>query len=388
LEGTFLWESGEPLVFTDFCAGEPNNFGNNEDYVEIVFPGVGSCWNDDSSPNLNGSSPLQGILEFASGDRVNFDSLATGCGSSPFPTPLGATSNPEGVSWNGAGVALGRYALVSSITEDGMPVTGTKYMRMSAEGILSLPIGGTAPRPLPSTINEVRVAIPPGAKGVSLAWELIARESPNSSFNDGMDVSVVDATGHLIVPVIRADMGYTAGVSSTGAYCSESGGTHILPAGPQGWGVPLPPLAFPAYLSIACWNGGDNGFPSVVHVDAIQFWGYEQFALSFSTPFGPGSIRVQNSGGGAGNAYWTAATLDAGSFPNGWFFGVDISAAEILGEIATGAPFSGTLNASGASTFTIPSGVPPGLHIYAVSLQFANEGPFVGASAPEHFVTL
>src|SRR5262245_46905363 len=29
-EGTFLWDSGEPVTFTGWCAGEPNDFGNNE----------------------------------------------------------------------------------------------------------------------------------------------------------------------------------------------------------------------------------------------------------------------------------------------------------------------------------------------------------------------
>jgi hypothetical protein len=390
-EGVFVWDGGDPVTFTSFCQGEPNNFGNNEDYVEIVFTGGGVCWNDDSSPNLNGSSPTQGIIELAHGDRVNFDSTSTLCSSSPFPTPLGATTGPEGVSWNGAGLATGRYPVVTSIAEDAMPVTGTKYFRMAAQGMLSIPAGTPPPRPLPSSVNEVRIAIPPGARGVSLAWELLALEGPGSFFNDGMDISVVDGAGFLIAHVVNADMNYLPGSTSTAVHCIQPGGTHVLPAGPQGASAALPPLSDPAYLSIACWNGGnDNSFPSSVHVDAIQFWGSDEFRLSITAPFGPGSIRLQNTGGDPGNAYWTAVTLAPGSFPFGWLFGVDIPATELFSQVAFGVPFSGTLNGSGVSTFTLASGVPSGLHVYAVSLRFgsaASGGQFLGASAPEHFVT-
>ena len=77
-----------------------------------------------------------------------------------------------------------------------------------------------------------------------------------------------------------------------------------------------------------------------MNIDAIQFWGQGQFKLTMTAPFGPGSIRLANSGGGAGNGYWTAVTLTQGAFPNGWLFGVDIGLPELLSEVAGGAPFS------------------------------------------------
>jgi len=43
IEGTFVWETGEPVTFTDWFNGEPNNQGN-EDYVVINFSSGG--WND------------------------------------------------------------------------------------------------------------------------------------------------------------------------------------------------------------------------------------------------------------------------------------------------------------------------------------------------------
>ena len=115
----------------------------------------------------------------------------------------------------------------------------------------------------------------------------------------------------------------------------------------------LPPLPYPAYLSIVCWNGSDNTQSSAALVDAIQFWGSSGFDLSLSAPFGPGSFRLQNTNGVAGNGYVTAVTLAQGAFPNGWLFGLDIAPEELFDQFASGPPFHGVLNASGQSTFQI-----------------------------------
>jgi hypothetical protein len=55
-EGTFVWTNGEPVVYTNWAAGEPNN--GNDDYVYITSPaetnGRASFWNDISlDPLLN-----------------------------------------------------------------------------------------------------------------------------------------------------------------------------------------------------------------------------------------------------------------------------------------------------------------------------------------------
>ena len=45
VEGTFVWVTGEPVVYTNWDSGEPNNNGafGNEDYVELLTNGT---WND------------------------------------------------------------------------------------------------------------------------------------------------------------------------------------------------------------------------------------------------------------------------------------------------------------------------------------------------------
>ncbi len=48
-EGNFYWTNGEPVTYTNWAAGEPNN-ANNEDYVEMW---AGGTWNDLSDNNYN-----------------------------------------------------------------------------------------------------------------------------------------------------------------------------------------------------------------------------------------------------------------------------------------------------------------------------------------------
>ena len=162
-----------------------------------------------------------------------------------------------------------------------------------------------------------------------------------------MDISVVDANGNVLTHLAYHDvMGSNYGVvPSTGAFCQVTGGKNLLPAGPKGLSRYLPALPHPAYLSIVAWNGEDDSFPSAVHVDAIQFWGTDELQLSLSAPFGPGSIRVENSDGIPNTPYWSVFTLAPGAYPNGWLFGLDITFPELMNQVSFGIPFAGTLRA-------------------------------------------
>jgi hypothetical protein len=44
LEGTFTWTDGSPVTYTNWNSGEPNDFGGNEDYAEML--GSSGTWND------------------------------------------------------------------------------------------------------------------------------------------------------------------------------------------------------------------------------------------------------------------------------------------------------------------------------------------------------
>lgn len=80
VEGSFVWASGSPLIYTKWKDGEPNNFGGDEDYVAINWGtsrgdiGVIGQWND--TPNF-GSSGFGG----------NTDGLYFGIIKSPVPEP-------------------------------------------------------------------------------------------------------------------------------------------------------------------------------------------------------------------------------------------------------------------------------------------------------------
>ena len=62
-EGTFVWVSGEPLGFTNWAAGEPNNNNGDEDYVAMYpiafLPGQ---WNDFNNGPFQGFESC-GVVE-------------------------------------------------------------------------------------------------------------------------------------------------------------------------------------------------------------------------------------------------------------------------------------------------------------------------------------
>ena len=54
-EGEMQWISGEAVTYTNWASGEPNNWGDGEDYGVTNY---GSQWNDDDY-----STPYRGIIE-------------------------------------------------------------------------------------------------------------------------------------------------------------------------------------------------------------------------------------------------------------------------------------------------------------------------------------
>ncbi|MGD2250120.1 MAG: lectin-like protein [Candidatus Methanofastidiosia archaeon] len=48
-EGTWLWVTGESVVYTNWNSGEPNNYGSGEDYGEMTSNGT---WNDNGPPQF------------------------------------------------------------------------------------------------------------------------------------------------------------------------------------------------------------------------------------------------------------------------------------------------------------------------------------------------
>ncbi len=89
-EGHFVWSSGEPVTYTRWVAGEPNNATNSlspngEDFAAMYQPGIGNAsrWNDWGERVFSGSNPFDGVVELAA----------------PFGPPR-ITSQPQGTRVN------------------------------------------------------------------------------------------------------------------------------------------------------------------------------------------------------------------------------------------------------------------------------------------------
>lgn len=112
LEGTFVWDSGEALTFTNWATGEPNNGGSgNEDFVEMVS---GGQWNDfdgngahavveisqsriSTTPLIAGEATTISVNGLRVGSSVVLIFSTNGAG--PFNSPYGVLDvNPDMIS--------------------------------------------------------------------------------------------------------------------------------------------------------------------------------------------------------------------------------------------------------------------------------------------------
>jgi hypothetical protein len=113
-------------------------------------------------------------------------------------------------------------------------------------------------------------------------------------------------------------------------------------------------------VQVGGWSSGERG--------TFRFRVEPQFTLRIDSPSGPGSVRIANAAGVPGAFYFTALTVVPGAFPNGWFFGVELSPIELFLQLSSPAPFTGVLDATGGSTFSL-TGV-PSLTLYGVTATF------------------
>ncbi|EGT3944934.1 TPA: DUF5011 domain-containing protein [Clostridioides difficile] len=69
-EGKWKWVTGEPVKFTNWCVGEPNNLGGTEDYMSSI-KNSGGLWND----TVNSPDPVWTDIE---GFVVEFENMDNG----------------------------------------------------------------------------------------------------------------------------------------------------------------------------------------------------------------------------------------------------------------------------------------------------------------------
>ena len=152
--------------------------------------------------------------------------------------------------------------------------------------------------------------------------------------------------------------------------------------------APIPAGA--AWIRVVVWNGGDDFASSHGVIDDVNFTTLPQCALVFSSPAGPGSVLMQNTlcPASVGLSYFTPVDLTPGTFPFGWFFGVDVSLPELVSVFNLGFPFRGPFNSQGASssgTFGPAPGL-SGLSLYAVTTEWtAGYAALVAVRAPASY---
>jgi hypothetical protein len=136
----------------------------------------------------------------------------------------------------------------------------------------------------------------------------------------------------------------------------------------------------PYYISVAGYAGNTGSFAMMVSIGS-------GLTLTF-TSTNPGTLGYDIIGGTPSGAAFTAVTFNAGAFPTGWFFGIDIGFPELANEVNIGFPFLVGLTACGSLTVGPFTGLPSGLTVYGVTLALPFGGSFPTVFSPPATATV
>jgi hypothetical protein len=128
-------------------------------------------------------------------------------------------------------------------------------------------------------------------------------------------------------------------------------------------------------LSVGGFLSGASG---TFGIDVAQPLG-----ITFSSP-SAGLLSISVSGGTPNSIYFAPMTIVQGAFPNGSFFGLDISMFDLFAQFAAGAPFLGLLDGSGAAQWGPYGPGLSGLSLYSVVLDDVGN-PGFSVSTPASF---
>lgn len=141
-----------------------------------------------------------------------------------------------------------------------------------------------------------------------------------------------------------------------------------------------------SFVSGACGVGYHEFFRSNANARGTRvdaFWADAPGSLSFALRSDrPGELAFERRRGVPGDIYLTAVALQRGSYPHGWFYGLDPSLAELSFVVQSAHPwFVGRFDAAGRADILARS-LPSGLRVHAVTLGVDPGLKLVRASAP------
>jgi hypothetical protein len=246
-----------------------------------------------------------------------------------------------------------------------------------------------------STLTQVNYRIWSGQPGTAGAVILFDHSGANqlvsTTFTNIYRVTTTTLTVNTR-PIFSADANGNAITLGPGTYwfdfqvvgSSALGGPFTPPVS----GTATLPPAGNSVQAVAISGGGfiwqpalSGTVPAAVNVampfeiDYNQLAGPDCYSYVITQPTPGGAITITNAGGLPFHLYLNPITFNLGSFPNGWFHGVDIPLGELLGEVPLGAPFFGALDGAGGAVFVVPGGVlPPGLTFYTASAFYSGFG--------------
>lgn len=322
-EGNFVWDSGEPVTYTNWSAGEPNNQGN-EDYT--LMRASDGKWND-----AGGAGPRAAIVEFS---RKVSTGVSTYNGS--LKGVMFDVSATESVTVCSFDVQIYRRALSSLPVSQG---------NLDVE-VYAVTGGGSWV----------------GNQGRPTNWTLLGSATVNGGpnrltrLNLNLERTILagETQGfHLYTPSAYVEF-IIKGTSNPRGSVIATDGVVSLHAG-QGDDSP-----FEARDRPVSWSG------------AVRYAPAPQFTVSYNQP-ASGALELHVVNGPPNHRYLYAFTFAAananGGLGSGWWGGLHIPFHELALLVATPVvPFQGVLDANGELFYSWPdeaASVLAGLTVYA-----------------------
>ena len=269
VEGTYVWVDGTVATYFNWNAGEPNNFGGDEDYIH--FTGANDFWNDLAGFQVR---PFGMVIDKSS---LNLNNVTCNGGNDGSAVITGAGGTlPYTYAWsNGATTdtitALTAGTYIGTITDNnGCTAIDTAIISEPAPIVFNGFTGITNPSCDDACDGAVTASATGGVSPLTYAWSSGSTSAAATSLcGGGHTVTITDANGCDTVqmvalvesPVIFAVVDSTDSASCNGladgaAYLSGYGGT-VAPTNTSEYVIDQTEGAFEPYPQGRPWNAAN-----------------------------------------------------------------------------------------------------------------------------------